>query len=743
MYNYEKLIKTISAGNFTLFLNGEKHIVSGENSQGTLGGIHWRINSRDKGRFTELSLTLTNTSTATVSIGDITLFSHTEDDIHGNLNTRIIYDFRNSLGDNAVLPVTAGNRVFNNCPMFLVTDGQQTFLAAQMTYNSNEIHFHSHFASSGQLECVTCDLATPPCPLPPNTSFTTDAVAIYHIQIGDPLDVLFAWADDVREANHPNLPDQTWGGFGPGTLIKDPGYTVEQKVIDQIENIGVLPKLGVKYVWISISNLLGALPGNWLYPNDTAFPHGLHTILDKIKASGLVPGFWLNPFAIAQNAIDFPRMEPFLIRNQDGTPASRGKWLFAAPDADGDLPNLFALDPKYPEVFDYIHNVLKTYASWGIRYYMIDFLEDGRYRKGEISDGYALENYLKFVRRLQEFAAPDTHFLSATGSSVVHIGAVSSSRIGMDYCEGRALHKHWPSYPATYVIGGSIRSCGAPNRNAINNMAVWAFADRAFFRCNSNMMTVDKPIPLNEARITASLYGISSSPVFFGDHFKMLDPERLALVKKVLPRGKEMPLPVDLFTKTDLDNDFVRIFRLEVRKPWGTYALCAIFNLNESVRTLTLSDKFLRIPTDRDYVMYDFWNEEYIGTFRHEFTVDVPRQSATVLRLEEKHDHPWLLSTDMTVRQGDAEITDLKWDAKSLCLRGTARRATGESGNLFFIAPDRFKVVNDNKGVLVAKSARDMSLIIKKHIYFVQDTAEFQINFEMWEGTDAKISVEK
>ena len=743
MFNYEKLLKAISAGNFTILLNGEKHIVSGENGQGTIDGIRWRINSRNAGRFTEFSLTLTNASTATVSVGDITLFSHTEDDIHGNLDDRIIYDFRNSLGDNAVLPVTASNGVFDNCPMFLVTDGQQTFLAAQMTYNSNEIHFHSHFAQSGQLERATCDLATPPCPLPPNSSFTTDAVAIYHFQTCDPLDALFAWADDVRKANHPNLPDQTWGGFGPGTLIKDPGYTTEQKIIDQIENIGVLPKLGVKYVWISISNLLGALPGNWLYPNDVTFPHGLHAILEKIRAAGLVPGFWLNPFAIAKNAIDFPRMEPYLIRNQDGTPASRGKWLFAAPDADGNLPDLFALDPKYPEVFAYIQNVLQTYASWGIRYYMIDFLEDGRYRKGEISDGYALENYLKFMRKLQEFAAPDTHFLSATGSSVVHIGAISSSRIGMDYCEGRALHKHWPSYPATYVIGGSIRSCGAPNRNAINNMAMWAFADHAFFRCNSNMMTVDKPIPLNEAQITASLYGISSSPVFFGDHFKMLDHDRLELVKKILPRGKDMPLPVDLFTKVNVEQDFIRVFRLEIQKPWGVYYICAIFNLNDTMRTIHLTDSFLRIPTGKRYRLYDFWNEEYRGAFTGETHVEVPGQSAMVLRIEEYKDHPWLLSTDITVRQGDAEVFGLKWDEKELCLNVTAHRAPGEEGNLFFIAPDKFKIVNDNYGFLVFKSAKDMSLIIKKHIRFETEDVDFKIPFELWEGTTDRFKVER
>ena len=743
MFDCERLIEQIADGNFSIVLNGEIQTVSGNGGKGTLDGVEWRINEEktsDRGVF---SLTITNRTDKDVLIGDITLFSLKEDEIHGDLSNRIIYDFRNSLGDNFVVPVTDFDGIFDTCPMLLVTDGRRTFMAAQLSYYFNEIHFHSKFSPRGELEQASCDLAAPSSPLPPGQSFTTDSVAIYSCGESEPLEKLYAWAEDVKEIHKPELPLKTWGGFGPGTLIHDPALSTEQKILDQIENAGNLPRLGVKYFWISIANIEGLLPGNWLYPNEKRFPRGLQNILDKIQSVGLVPGFWLNPFAIAKNSRDYQKMEPYLIRNLDGTPASRGVWYHAEPDENGNLPELFALDPAYPEVFVYIKNVLETYASWGIRYYMIDFLGQGRYRAKEKASGYALEKYLKFIRKLREYAAPDTHFLSATGAGVIHIGAVSSSRIGMDYCEGRPLFKHWPSYPADYVIGGSLGSSGAPQKNAVNNMAMWAFADRTFFRCNSNMMTVDKPIPLNEARMTASLYGISSSPVFFGDSFKFVDKERLALVKKVLPRGENMPLPVDLFTKIDLAKDFVRVFQLEVKKPWGTYYLCGVFNLNDDVRSILLTPRFLRIPEKRRYRAYDFWNEEYLGTMEEQLKLDVTANYAKVIRREEVRDYPWLLSTDITVRQGDSEIDALRWDAETLTLYCRARRAPGEEGNLFFIAPDSFKVKDFNRGFRVMKTAKDMSLIIKKHIVFEEDTADFEIRFERWEGTDPKYKLEQ
>ena len=744
MFDHEKLTARTAAGDFTINVGGKPlRAVPSTDGGGRIGALSWKVNNERVGNATLFSLTVTNTGDKPLDIGGLVLFSHAEDGVSGNVSSRIIYDFRNSLCDNFVVPVTAFSGSFDTCPMFLVTDGSRTLLAAQMTFRFNEIHFRSQFSPDGALALMECVIDNPSFPLAGGMSFTTDKVAIYDYDEMDPLDALFAWASDVRAINHPELPAETFGGMTTGTLNADSEFDDEARIDAQLKNIGILPQIGVKYFWISIDNLKGGRPGNWLYPDEVKFPNSLRKALDKIRAAGLEPGFWINPFAITSDSDDFEKMKPFLIRKNDGTPASRGTWVHTAPDANGNLPELFALDPACPEVYDYIENVFRTYASWGVRYYMIDYLAQGRYAEGEISSGYGLENYLRLLNSLKKFAAPGTHFLSATGSSVVHIGAISSSRIGMDYCEGRPLHKHWPSYPATYVIGGSLGSAGAPNRNAVNNMAMWAFADKAFFRCNSNMMTVDKPVPLNEARMTASLYGISSSPVFFGDMFNEIDAERLELVKKILPRGDSMPLPVDLFTKTDLEADFVRIFRTEIRKPWGTYYLCAIFNLNDSFRKVAISDSLLRIPKGRRYRLYDFWNEDYRGVLFDETTVEVPAQSAMVLRLEECRPHPWILSTDITVRQGDSEITALEWDADKLCLKGTAHRAIGEKGNIFFTAPDKFKVVNDNRGVLVFKSARDMSLVIKKHIDFDAADVDFRIDFEMWEGTSSNLQLER
>ena len=85
----------------------------------------------------------------------------------------------------------------------------------------------------------------------------------------------------------------------------------------------------------------------------------------------------------------------------------------------------------------------------------------------------------------------------------------------------------FPSYPANYIINGDFGSSGCPNRNAVQNLACWYFTHGNFFLCDSNMLTVDKPIPLNEAIISTPLFGISGGPLMMGDDIDTISEERL------------------------------------------------------------------------------------------------------------------------------------------------------------------------------------------------------------------------
>ena len=663
-------------------------------------------------------------------LGDIVLISTAEPvKVHPGCS---VYAFADTLGDQFVRKASACGGVHETRPMCLIYDleRKENFFAGQLTFDKNNMLFTVRFDGSGSiLEEFECRI--PGCGFRPGREKTvTDKLFIRTAPPVSPYETLCQWGNMVKEINKICIPEKIVAGFITGLMVSVKAESSVDQIRRQLKAAGSLIKLGMEYLWISIDNLKSALAGNWLIPNDENFPEGLQKFLEEVRSYGVNPGLWIGLFQMCENSDLFEETSPFLIRKKDGAPADRGEWLWGSKDDKGLLPRQYALDPGKKESLEFLKNVFSTYAAWGVRYHMVDFLETGLYGKDEKTTGYDQEAYRKFLRQLKNFCHPDTQMLAATGATAALCGAVPSSRIGMDYGEGRPLETQFPSYPANYVINGSFGSSGSPNRNAVNNLAMWAFAHDRFFQCSSNMMTVDKPIPLNEAQISTTLFGISPSPVFFGDDIASMAPERLALIKKVLPRMPGMPEPVDLFRRTDAENDWLRTFVLKIEKPFGTWFVAAVFNLNEKFCKVRFDAAEFGLGPGKKYRMYDFWQESYCGEFMDQKTVEIAGNSAAVFRFEESKPHPWILSTDFHLRQGQAEIEELIWDEKNRMLSGKLRRTAGEQGNIFLIAPDCFIPENFNRGLMVSKSAIDNSLIIKKPVSFSGETADWEVHFD-------------
>lgn len=643
-----------------------------------------------------------------------------------------VYAFADTLGDQFVRRAADCGGVHETRPMCLVYDleRKENFFAGQLTFDKNNMLFTLRFSpGGGTLEYLECRI--PGCGFRPGSEKTvTDKLFIRTAPPVAPYETLCQWGDMVKEVNAITVPDRIVAGFITGLMVSVKAESSAQQIRRQLEAVPSLVKLGMEYLWISIDNLKSALAGNWLIPNDQNFPGGLRNFLDEICSHGIRPGLWIGLFQMCENSDLFEKTAPFLIRRKNGELADRGTWQWGMKKSNGELPLQYALDPGKEENLAFLKEVFSTYAQWGVRYHMVDFLETGLYGRDEITTGYDQEAYRTFLKKLKSFCHPETQMLSATGSSIALCGAVPSSRIGMDYGEGRPLETQFPSFPANYVINGSFGSAGSPNRNAVNNLAMWAFAHDRFFQCSSNMMTVDKPIPLNEARISATLFGISPSPVFFGDDMAAMSPERLALIKKVLPRMPGMPEPVDLFRRTEGEKDFLRTFVLKIEKPFGTWYVAAVFNLDEKFREVILDAGEMHLDPEKKYRMYNFWEESYCGEFVNSRTVEIAGNSAAVFRFEESKAHPWILSSDFHLRQGQAEFESLAWDEESRTLSGKLRRTAGERGNIFIIAHESFIPENFNRGLMVSKSAIDNSLIIKKEILFTGETESWQLHFD-------------
>jgi hypothetical protein len=338
------------------------------------------------------------------------------------------------------------------------------------------------------------------------------------------------------------------------------------------------------------------------------------------------------------------------------------------------------------------------------------------------------EVYRNALRAIREAAGKDTYLLSSTGPTFQNIGMVHAVRTGNDFGEGRAVRKGTWFYPGTIALGAGEHLDWS---SALRNMAANYFVHGRWYDNDAgNVLAVDKPLPLNQARVHATFFGIGGGPMMLGDDIDRIDEERLALIKKCLPRTAEVAVPLDLFTSCGPD-DRPMVFRLDIRRPWGAYTILAVFNDRPGERARTLSVRQLGLAPSAIHQIYDFWNDSAWSFSGETLALAVAGNSVGLYRIQRRRSHPWLLSSDMHVLQGAVEVAELTWDARTKTLAGWVSRPRGEQGNLFFTAPEGWKPV-DYEGLWVAKQAADRSILVKKHLVFRRERLRWSVRFERY-----------
>jgi len=515
----------------------------------------------------------------------------------------------------------------------------------------------------------------------------------------DPIAELHAWGDAA--AAHYRAP--IWPGTPAGWVGWSwvDGFNVERYEDVVRRNARAirekLPDSGIGYIWVSIGNLANREPGAWLEWNRTLFPSGPEALVRDLGAQDFKLGLWAGAYWVSARleARVAQLRDAFLLK--DGLPMS-------VPHRD--LGPQLILDPTHPKTHAWFEEIFRTWRAWGVRYYMIDFVHSasgttpGRY----IADGYfnkalvpsveAIRDSLKVIRRA---AGPDTYLLVSTGPTFHTVGLLDAVRAGTDYGEGRPLDGPGKGFwPGTFVVNKPDYWTG--HLRAVQAWATHFFVHRKLWIADSgNVLTLDKPVALNDARISATIFGLNGSPLMIGDDVDRMSPERLALLRQQFPRLPEAAEPLDLFTSPEPDHP--KTFRLRVRTAWDTWDLFAVFNFGADV---------LRKTVPATGAVWDFWDERYAGTADGTYDVLVPPRSVKLLRVAPARPHPWVLATDIHIRQGQAEITAAAWDAAA----GELTFTTMRPGNVFLRVPKEFRVA-EPAGLWIAKDGNDASLLVR------------------------------
>jgi len=493
------------------------------------------------------------------------------------------------------------------------------------------------------------------------------------------------------------------------------------------------------YVWVSIGNLKDGQPGDWLNWNDKNFPSGPDYLREQLQEFGFKWGLWCGAFMLSSKLRDkVEELKEAVFKQPDGKQPMVyiDGWAFGLDSPSEDFQNpIYALDPSHPRTLEYLRKVFQTYRDWGVRYYMVDFLSAGadtlqsaphakHHDKTLVSGPEVFQRGLQAIR---EACGDDTHLLASSGPTIHATGFVDAVRTGTDFGEGRPLTRAFETYPGTFTINAPGYFMNGPLL-ALSNQASSYYTHRRLYINNSgNLLAVDKPLPLNQARVFATVHAMSGGPTMLGDDIGSIDEERLRLIKQTLPRPKEVAFPVDLFTRKE--QGCPRVFHRKIIKAWDSYDVVALYNLdaNGSLNQ-SVALKPLGLDENRSYLVWEFWNSEYVGKVSGQLRAQVPPYSVKVFRLTEDTGRPTILGTDMHVLMGEMEIDRCVWDAGQKALHGRAIRPMGEKGSVFLYAPPKMAVANP-KGFFLAQDTRDNSLIIRCPLQFEQGWAEWNVTF--------------
>ena len=507
-----------------------------------------------------------------------------------------------------------------------------------------------------------------------------------------PFAELEEWADLAADRINPEFCKEPSLGLTAGGWTYRSGGKVsfEELLIKNMDAVNErLKGYGFKYVWVSQTNIPGGNLGDWFGWNYKNMPGGPEYYVSICEERGFLAGLWNGGFLISGKLKDLVNEYwDALYKEPDGSPTVFIKgWRHgdAGSLVRNERPDVYGLDASHPKARKFISDVFAYWKEKGIRYYMIDFIRAGAgdmdgaptYSHADKSQVKGAESFCGFMEAIRKATGKDTYILTSSGPTFQCSGYVDAVRTGCDLGETRAIKPDTFFYPASLIIKQPEFWTNAGR--ALYNMASYYTHRKLYLNDIGNVLTISSPIPFEEARINATVHGMSGCASMLEDSIYDLPPERLALIKKSLPRHKEQARPEDLFTHK---KGFPpRIYRYDFEDS----AVMAVYNLSNTTEKHTLS-------FDGDFAAWEFWTEEFLCTGRDQLEVEIHGGTVRIFHFVRRKKYPFLLANDFHMLMGELDTT-AKWEDGTLKL-SIKRPGPFEQGCLYVYIPKGYYVLN-------------------------------------------------
>ncbi len=382
-----------------------------------------------------------------------------------------------------------------------------------------------------------------------------------------------------------------------------------------------------------------------LETSERKFPKGMKQLADDIRMLGFRPGLWTAPFGTGNQEF-YEAHKGWFLHDKNGKPIS--SWN-----------GRYTLDPTVPEAREHLKKIHQTASrEWGFEFFKIDGMS-GRnhgycahlYERPEIKacfhDPSCPNPFGLSIKAFRDGIGEDRVLLACQGhSSGPEPLYADASRIGADI-----VHPNQP------VKWSNVFNQGRCTINQIftHNIVMVNDPDTLLVR----------DLPLEEARVSATIVALPGQLTFFGDKLAGLSDDRMKILQQTLPVANVHP--VSLYPYFSM----LPVWNLQIKNPFlENYNIVALFNWADEKKTMSFSTEEIGARSDVNYLLYEFWTQKSYGTITQNFAMEVPARSVRLLAMHPLKKAPQWISSDRHITQNAVELKEFKWDDLTRTLEG-------------------------------------------------------------------------
>ena len=132
------------------------------------------------------------------------------------------------------------------------------------------------------------------------------------------------------------------------------------------------------------------------------------------------------------------------------------------------------------------------------------------------------------------------------------------------------------------------------------------------------------------------------------------------------------------------------LINLNIEKEYESYLVSGVFNLLDEKVSRTLDFKQDLHLFDGDYLVYDFYRDEFLGKLKDGITLENLPYECRILSVRPYSGVPQIVSTSRHITQGAAEISSMEFKNNTLTFRASLIKGDEYSVKLYI--PDGYKL---------------------------------------------------